>query len=455
MKKGRFWHLTATLSAIAVALGGCSFRGNLHTAARTEESNIGRVAISARSRPHNPLENAAPDDSPQTPRKVIRDTNFQLASWWDETGETSTVTDDTSGWWNIAQHHEPDGQLAEAEIRQPPPEWVTDLTEKESIDTEVALIDIDDIALQQPLTESRTERYPIDLPTSLRLAGADNWNIQLAEERVQEALARYLAVKVLWLPSLNAGIGYNKHDGQIQSTLGPVVDVSRNSLFVGGGAVVSGAPITGASGGPARFFVDLSLADAIFAPLAALQMVRATEARESATFNDTLLVAALAYFDLVESQGLLGVAKQNLKDAEQLQRLTQAFVSAGKGSQADIARARVETSNRQQDVIQMQMAVQIAAAELVRVLQLDADKLDPNTALVARESQPVPLELVPNSAMLSALIYQAQKTRPELDEHLARIASARQQLRTERYRPYIPNLHVGASAGGFGGGDKR
>ena len=35
---------------------------------------------------------------------------------------------------------------------------------------------------------------------------------------------------------------------------------------------------------------------------------------------------------------------------------------------------------------------------------------------------------------------------------MAHIAAAQQNLRAERYRPFIPNIHVGATAGGFGGG---
>ena len=130
------------------------------------------------------------------------------------------------------------------------------------------------------------------------------------QKRVWTAVARYDAARVLWLPTLNAGIGYTKHDGQIQDTRGGVIDVSRNSLFTGVGAKVGGAPLAGGSGGPARLQVDLSLADAIFKPLAACQLVQAAAARKTATFNDTLLQASLAYIDLVEAQGQLAVAEQ-------------------------------------------------------------------------------------------------------------------------------------------------
>ena len=118
----------------------------------------------------------------------------------------------------------------------------------------------------------------IDLVTTLRLAGASNVQIALARERVCEANARLKLAKAMWLPSLNAGIGYNNHSGRIQDTRGQVIEVSRSSIFSGGGAVLSGAPTAGGSGGPARLFVDLSLSDALFEPLAAQQRVRAVSA---------------------------------------------------------------------------------------------------------------------------------------------------------------------------------
>ena len=293
--------------------------------------------------------------------------------------------------------------------------------------------------------------YPINLATALRLAGADNWNVKLAAERVREARTRLDAAQALWLPSLVAGLGYTKHDGKLQETSGNVIEVSRNALFVGGGARVGNAPLAGGGGGPARFFVDLSLADAIFKPLVERQLVDAEQARESATFNDTLLAASLAYFELVRAQGRLHNARnKDLKNAEDLLKQTRSFVAAGKGSQADVARVQTEVTNRKQQVVEAALAVKVASAELVRLLQLD-----PETGLVAledRPDKPVPVELVSEQRPLAELISQGLNYRPELFEHQSRTEAARRAFQAERFRPWIPNLFVGASAGGLGGG---
>lgn len=292
-----------------------------------------------------------------------------------------------------------------------------------------------------------TNEYPVDLPTVLRLAGANNWSIQLATERIHEVQAQLDAAEALWLPNLNAGIGYTKHDGQIQTTPGPVIDTSRNSLFVGGGAKVSQFPLAGGSGGPARMFVDLSLADAIFEPLAARQMVSARFSNQTVTFNDTLMEAALAYLDLIEAQAALGLARQAYTDAKQIEALTDAFVRAGKGARADLDRAQVELKQREQEQVRRTLEIQVSSANLARLLQLQ-----PGTDLRSIDRSPMPLQLVDISGDLYALIGQAQAMRPEVREHKHLLENARLRCRTEEMRPYIPNLFVGASGGVFGGG---
>ncbi|HCK53784.1 MAG TPA: hypothetical protein DIC23_11255, partial [Planctomycetaceae bacterium] len=168
--------------------------------------------------------------------------------------------------------------------------------------------------------EDATASFPVDLPTALRLAGAQNWNIELAAERVREARAAVDAAEAMWMPSLIGGMGYTQHSGQLQATSGSVTDVRRSSVFVGGGARTGMAPLAGGGGGPLRMSVDLSLADAIFQPLVARQQLDVVRARETVVFNDTLRNAALAYLALVEAQGQRANRRADLDDASALLR---------------------------------------------------------------------------------------------------------------------------------------
>jgi len=286
----------------------------------------------------------------------------------------------------------------------------------------------------------------------LTLAGAENWAVLLADERIREAQAKHDAAKVLWLPSLNAGVGYTKHDGQIQDTRGTVIDVSRNALFVGGGAVTSDAPTTGLSGGPARMFIDLSLADAIFLPRSTKSLLNASRWARHATFNDTLLDASHAYYEVVRAQQQLALARENLKLMENLLAETKKFEASGKGTKADVSRVEVQLERRRNDVVRAEGDLQIASAELARVLRINLEGIADDIAIYAKEPQLVPVDFIPAEAPLGELTAQAVAGRPEISELYHRSQAARQKTLAEQWRPWIPNLHAGVSTGGFGGG---
>jgi outer membrane protein TolC len=298
-----------------------------------------------------------------------------------------------------------------------------------------------------PAEEPIQDQLPIDLPTALRLAGANHLQIALAAERVRQAEARLQGARALWLPTLDAGIEYNRHEGQIQDTGGKVIDVRRSSLFVGGGPKLGTDSLNGGNNGPSRLALGLPLADALFAPLAERQNTRASAAAQAATFNDSLLEVAVAYLHLARAQGQVNINREAVKNAEELVRLIEARVRAGTAPPADELRARAELADRWRQVFRAQEAVQGASAELVRLL-----RLQPGTSLLPLEAQPVPVCLVDSGSRLPDLIAQGLTSRPELAAHQALVHAALERLRQEEWRPLIPNLQVGLSAGGFGGG---
>jgi outer membrane protein TolC len=302
---------------------------------------------------------------------------------------------------------------------------------------------ISELVAEQP----PADRYPLDLATALRLAGANNLQIALAGERVREAEARLRGAEVLWLPSLNAGAGYNKHDGRIQDTQGQVIEVSRNSLFVGGGPSVGTTGVAGAATQP-RLLVGLSPADALFAPLAQRQVVAAANASLASTFNDTLLDVALAYLDLVLAQGQVAIAGEAVSNAAELLRLVESNVRAGTAPEADRLRAQAELAERRRQRFQAEEAVRTASAELVRLV-----RLDPAVTLAPLDSQPVPIELVDGNTPLPDLLAQGLTSRPELAENRALVNATLADLRREQWRPWLPTVQVGLGAGGFGGGE--
>ncbi len=289
--------------------------------------------------------------------------------------------------------------------------------------------------------------FPIDLATTLQLAGANNLQVALARARIAEAQAQFALARASWLPSLQAGAGYNRHDGQIQDTTGQVLEVSRSSVFAGGGAASAGFPLAGGANGPARLAVSVSLSDALFAPLAARQSVRARQADGRTAFNDGQLAAAATYLALTEAYAQLMIAQGAMQYAEELVRITKDFDEVGRGLQADVNRSRAELTRYQEALYRAEERVGVVSAELVRQL-----RLDPTVTLFPLEAPVGQLDLIDINCPLGGLISIALRTRPELVRERAVLQETYERTRQEYWRPWLPNLYAGVSGGGFGGG---
>jgi hypothetical protein len=86
-----------------------------------------------------------------------------------------------------------------------------------------------------PPAEIQGKPLPINLATALSLSGASPLDIGIAEARVRAASAGLDRANVLWLPNINLGIDYFRHDGQIQDIVGNVFTTSKSSFLLGAG----------------------------------------------------------------------------------------------------------------------------------------------------------------------------------------------------------------------------
>ena len=59
--------------------------------------------------------------------------------------------------------------------------------------------------------------HPVDLPTVLRLAGAQNLEIQMARERLREAEAQRSSALERFFPWIAPGVSYHRRDGVAQA----------------------------------------------------------------------------------------------------------------------------------------------------------------------------------------------------------------------------------------------
>ncbi|NNE00975.1 MAG: TolC family protein, partial [Pirellulaceae bacterium] len=297
---------------------------------------------------------------------------------------------------------------------------------------------------------ANTEDTPtqlIDLASALGMAGGNAWTIQLARQRTLEAHADLKAAKALWLPSLQAGIGWNKHDGRIQATQGQVLDASRGSLFAGAGATLGAAPIAGGTNGPLRLSADLALADAYFGPQIANRQVAARRAGVSIAKSRAQLDAGLAYVDLLEATGQLADAQTAISAANELLNLTKTFERAGAGALADVDRAATEQARLSQQLANSQRLYRTRSAALARRL-----RLDPRFTLQVADQVLVPIELATDANDVNTLIATALSQRPEVSELHQEIAGLCVAVRKANVEPWIPRVAMTTSAGSFGGG---
>jgi outer membrane protein TolC len=285
--------------------------------------------------------------------------------------------------------------------------------------------------------------YPIDLTTALRLAEIENPLIAEARQRIGEALAIRQGAMVLLLPSLNWGINYHGHTGNLQRSSGRILNLDENSLYFGGGAgAVAASPVE-----VPAVSIFSQLTDAIFEPLAARQMVEAARFGASATANSILLEVAELYFELLAAEADLGVRLETAVQATEVARLTRAYAQAQQGREADAERAATELSLVVDEIRQAEEQVAVVAAQLSRRLHLDQSvRVRPIAPKIEMTT------IVDPGAPLPALIEAALVGRPEVGAKSASVAAAEVRHKQERYRPLLPTIWVGFSGGAFGGG---
>jgi outer membrane protein TolC len=276
--------------------------------------------------------------------------------------------------------------------------------------------------------------YPIDLATTLRLAGAQNLDVQLARNAVDEAHANHSSAVERFLPTLVPSASYLRHEGRDQRVEGALLDVSRHSETTG-----------------VFLTAQIPVGDAIFTALQTHQLVAASDAGATAQERDSGLAAAQQYFDLVKAQALVGVVGDALSISQSYELQLNEAVRIGIAFKGDALRVQTQTQRLQLDLTRARQQQRLSTTQLVQTLHLD-----PLLELVPAEREPAPLALAELSTSPQELIRTALENRPELARSTALIGAAEQSRRGAIYGPMIPTIGAQAFTGDFNGeGDVR
>jgi outer membrane protein TolC len=279
---------------------------------------------------------------------------------------------------------------------------------------------------------------PINLATALQLSNARPLDVQIAGRQVAVAAAQFDRARLLWVPNLVAGTDYFAHTGVQQNFQGQIVDQNRSTFMAGFGPNVI-----------------FSFSDAVYAPLAARQELRARQAFQQAAINDVTLQVAEAYFAVQQARGELAGYAIAAERAEDLVRRT-ASLAKGYVPPPDENRTKVELARRHQAMSTARERWRVASAELARLLRL-------NPAAVVEPMEPpfLPVTVIDPAVTVDGLIPIALTARPELATQQAVVQATLARLKQEKVRPLVPSLALRSAStnpsgslgyGVFGGG---
>ncbi|HEY7156568.1 MAG TPA: hypothetical protein VH575_21550 [Gemmataceae bacterium] len=313
--------------------------------------------------------------------------------------------------------------------------------------------------LKPPPLEPGDLRFPINLATALRLSDARPIIVSAAGSSAWMAEAELQRAKVLWVPSLNIGFDYIRHDGfgpdlnrgvnvpqgtnalgqSSPGSLGKPLNQNVNFFYAGPGMTYT--PST-----PNYFYQPLPdrpllpspqvqfLTDMIFEPLHQRQNLNSARWDIQSTKNDVLFMTAQSYFNVHKWRGTyagaIDVVQKGRRLVAEITELSRDLVQAD-----EIDRARNLLADLEQQAVSARENWRVSSAQLTQVL-----RLDPRAVVVPLERDHLQITLIDPSRSLDELIPIGLTNRPELASHQALVQATLVAIRREKLRPLLPSV---------------
>jgi outer membrane protein TolC len=270
----------------------------------------------------------------------------------------------------------------------------------------------------------------ISLGTAMRLAGGNNRDVLIAEQRLAEARARHEAARLQFFPTLTPGFAIRGHSGRVQAVNGTMINAGKQSLSLG-------AAVT----------LQLELGEAYYNKLVTLRLANAAQFALEVQRQESMWQAVSGYLDLVQAAAAVEVARETLSIAENFHRQLTASADAGLAAKADERRAEAQAARSRITLRQAQETQRITSARLAQFL-----RISPLVNLTPQESSPSPMAAsFPKSTAVS-LSETALQRRPEMTMTDEQLAAALTSSAAARYAPWFPAVRAEVSGGGLGGG---
>jgi outer membrane protein TolC len=277
-----------------------------------------------------------------------------------------------------------------------------------------------ELKLKPPPADPAEVRLPINLATALRLSDARPLIVAAAQASVWVAEAELTRAKVIWIPTLNLGFDYIRHDGGGPDFNKGIMTAPSVNFFYGGGGMWGNIPTT----------------DAIFEPLVARQVLNSAHWDIQSAKNDALLQTSDAYFRVHQSRGIFTGALYTVgRGRDLVERVVQ--LSKELVPRVEVDRARNMLADLEQRAVSAQQEWRVQSANLTQVL-----RLDPRAAVVPLEHDHAQITLIDPARPLDDLMTVALTNRPELGSNQALVQAAVASIRREKARPFLPNIMI-------------
>jgi outer membrane protein TolC len=270
----------------------------------------------------------------------------------------------------------------------------------------------------------------INLSAVMRLAGADSLDLKLAEQRLAEAQAAHEEALWQFFPYVTPGVSLRRHEGNIQTVDGQIIETNKQSLTVG-------AAVT----------AQLALGDAIYQSMVARRLVAAARHGADAQRQESVFRAVSAYFDLVLAKSARGVARESVRIADSYAGELGRAVEAGIAFKGDSFRAQGQAERDRLSMRQAEERQRVAAARLAQELHIS-----PLVELRPEGGEPAAMHFDEREVSVANLAARALESRPELRQGDGRLAAAQKALDGAKFGPLIPTVRADYGYGGLGGG---
>ena len=274
-----------------------------------------------------------------------------------------------------------------------------------------------------------TELLPIDLPTVVRVAVAQNTDIRQARLNVTAVEGSYESAVGSAFPAIVPTALFEHLEGSVRATEGNLVGVGFHTFqpSVAIQWVVN----------PGRVIYDV---------VAAKKRLSAAEHFEESVTLATLRDASVQFYALAFGQTRISAAHRGVEEATELLRVNRLRLQTGTGVQADVLRAEARLAERQQDLALALKDFYDASVLLTLTLHLDS-----SVTLVPAVSNLEKTQLVREDLSVEETLGIAVAVRPDLESFRKLIDAAIAERKKTWWTGFGPTVSLAYQYGGITG----